>query len=209
MQLTKFGHSCVLLDDGQTKILFDPGVWSEIPDMQVDAIVITHIHKDHFDIDKHANLYKSASKIITQSEVKTELDNYGLASELLEHGQSLKVGTMTLQGFGLDHASIAEDFPKFKNTGYLVNEKIFHPGDSFTVPGVDVELLLLPVSAPWSKVSETMTYLTKVNPKKSFAIHDAFLNSSGLEMYERLLNISGDKIGMQFIQPQIGKIYEI
>ena len=54
MQLTKFTHSCVRLDDGARSVLIDPGVFSEVADAVdgVSAILITHEHPDHVDVGK-------------------------------------------------------------------------------------------------------------------------------------------------------------
>ncbi len=209
MTLTKYGHSCVLIDDGRTKILFDPGSWSDIPDIAVDAIVITHIHGDHIDMKKHGKLFASAPRIITQSEVKVELDRHQVANEIVEDGESVMVGSMTLAGVGSDHAIIHPNLPKFRNTGYLVDGKIFHPGDNLTVPAEPVETLLLPIVAPWSKVEETMNYVSSVQPKRAFAIHDGFINSEGHALFAHFGSVMASQNGMEFIQPELGKIYEI
>jgi L-ascorbate metabolism protein UlaG (beta-lactamase superfamily) len=55
MRLTKFVHSCVLVEDNEKSILFDPGIFSwksglvdvaKLP--QLDTIAISHRHPDHF-----------------------------------------------------------------------------------------------------------------------------------------------------------------
>ena len=59
MRLTKFGHSCVLVEAeerGKPRVaLFDPGGWSELPLDTIDWIddvFISHIHGDHCDPEK-------------------------------------------------------------------------------------------------------------------------------------------------------------
>lgn len=51
MQVTHFGHACVLVDLGTARILIDPGEWSEgfsgLRDLS--GILITHKHSDHLD----------------------------------------------------------------------------------------------------------------------------------------------------------------
>ncbi|MCA1695075.1 MAG: MBL fold metallo-hydrolase, partial [Actinobacteria bacterium] len=46
MEITHFGHSCVLLDTGSARLLIDPGTWSEgFEDLTgLDAVLITHQH---------------------------------------------------------------------------------------------------------------------------------------------------------------------
>ena len=144
MEITKFGHSCVLLDDGQTTLLFDPGMWSSIPDITVDGIIITHIHQDHVDIPNVKVLLerKADVRIITNSEVKAELDKHGIVSEAVEEGGSINIGTFLIEAYGNNHAVIHPDFPTFQNTGYLINETVFHPGDALVVPGKPVTTLV-------------------------------------------------------------------
>ena len=68
------------------------------------------------------------------------------------------------------------------NVGYLVGGAVFHPGDSFVVPEVAVERLLLPLHAPWSKVAEVLDHVVAVRPRHVHQIHDGLLNPTGLKM---------------------------
>lgn len=207
MKITKFGHSCVLLDDGSTKILFDPGVYSEIPELAVDAIIITHVHQDHMDVDKIKKLLSAnKARIITNTETTEELAKSEIESEIVEQGGSATVGTFTLEAFGTEHAIMHAELPKFQNTGYLVNDKIFHPGDALLLPAKELEILFLPIAAPWSKVSETLDYISEVKAKINFPIHDGFINGGGA--FYRFASMWCEKLGLQLIEPELNKEYE-
>jgi len=54
MQLTKFTHACVRLDDGNRSLVLDPGVFSELESALDGAggVLITHEHADHIDADR-------------------------------------------------------------------------------------------------------------------------------------------------------------
>ncbi len=58
MQITHFGHSCLLVEIDGTKVLFDPGNFSHGFDgiSGLDAILITHQHPDHCDVAKLPDL---------------------------------------------------------------------------------------------------------------------------------------------------------
>ena len=56
---------------------------------------------------------------------------------------------------------IHPELPRFFNSGYVVTAgrpHVFHPGDALTPPGEDVDVLLLPSSAPWLKASEAIDF---------------------------------------------------
>jgi len=49
MKITKYIHSCVLVEDGNTKVLFDPGYMSFVEGMvkpedfsDISAVILTH-----------------------------------------------------------------------------------------------------------------------------------------------------------------------
>jgi L-ascorbate metabolism protein UlaG (beta-lactamase superfamily) len=55
MQIKKYLHSCILIEESGKKLLFDPGAFVFIegkfkPEeiVPVDVVVVTHSHPDHF-----------------------------------------------------------------------------------------------------------------------------------------------------------------
>jgi L-ascorbate metabolism protein UlaG (beta-lactamase superfamily) len=119
------------------------------------------------------------AKIFTNQEVAQELVSCAIACELLEHNQSIVVKEVVIEGCGQSHAVIYTSLPILSNTGYLINNRLFIPGDAFTVPSKPVEILALPVCAPWSKVAEVIDYAKQVGPKIVFPIHDGMLKITG------------------------------
>ena len=99
------------------------------------------------------------------------------------------------------HATIHPDIPAVRNVGFLVGGEVFHPGDSFTLPGVQVATLLVPVHAPWLKASEAIDYVREVRPQRAFALHDGMLNDRGLGLVERLFGGEMLDIGAPFRRP--------
>ncbi|GAA3211353.1 hypothetical protein GCM10020256_10070 [Streptomyces thermocoprophilus] len=90
------------------------------------------------------------------------------------------------------HAVIHPDIPRITNVGYLVDGgKVFHPGDALTVPGRPVETLMLPVHAPWNKISEVIDYVREVAPVRAYDIHDALLTDLARPIYDRQIGALG------------------
>ena len=49
MELTKHGHACVAVADGDRRLVIDPGAWTEPSALDgATAVLVTHEHPDHF-----------------------------------------------------------------------------------------------------------------------------------------------------------------
>jgi L-ascorbate metabolism protein UlaG (beta-lactamase superfamily) len=97
---------------------------------------------------------------------------------------------LTIAAVGELHAVIHGDLPRFENTGFVVDAggtRVYHPGDAFTEPGQDVDVLCLPVHAPWSKLAEVVDFGRAVAAPRALAVHDGLLNERGLGLVERLV----------------------
>lgn len=184
MHITKLGHCCLLIKEGELTILTDPGTYSEAQNTLsgIDLILITHEHADHFHIDSLKIVLKNnpEAKIHTVRGVATLLDKDGISYTLLDHGQSVLEKGVLIEGFGKQHADMYPGWPRVDNCGYHIAGRLFYPGDAFTDPGKQVEILALPVAGPWLKLSEAVDYAKKLNPKIAFPVHDGILKQAGV-----------------------------
>ncbi len=189
MRMTKLGHSCVrLARDGQ-QIVLDPGVWSGADALTgANAALITHEHPDHLDTGVvRAALERDPDlELWTNSAVAEQFEVFGDRVHAVGDGDAFTVAGFDVRVYGRDHAVVHPDLPVIPNIGFAVDGKLFHPGDSFTVPGEHVENLLLPISAPWLKASELFDYARTVGPSMSYAIHDEVLNGNGIALIGQL-----------------------
>ena len=171
MKITHYGHSCLLVEDADARLLIDPGSFSTgFENLEgLTAILVTHQHADHLDRAKlPALLARNPEAVLhTDPDTAAQLGN----ARAVHAGDTLDLGT-EVKVFGHDHAVIHPDIPKVTNTGFLVSGRFFHPGDSFTVPEADVEILGLPTAAPWQKLSEAVDYLRAVAPTVAIPIHE-------------------------------------
>jgi hypothetical protein len=117
----------------------------------------------------------------------------------VEPGSSFDAAGFSVRSFGGQHALIHPQIPVVANIGYLVDGNVYHPGDSFIIPdGLSVQTLLVPVHAPWSKVSEVVDFVIAVRAPRAFQIHDALLNDMGLKLVESHVTRLGLKYGTEF-----------
>lgn len=195
MRLTKKTHACIRLEkDGQTLVI-DPGGFSE-QDAAIGAnvILVTHEHPDHFDEDRLRAAMEAnpAARIWTLRSVADQLSAaFPGRVHTVGHGDTFSAAGFDVQVHGELHAVIHPDIPRITNVGYLVNGSLFHPGDALTVPGHPVETLMLPVMAPWNKISEVIDYVREVKPQRAFDIHDALLTDLARPIYDRQIGSLG------------------
>jgi L-ascorbate metabolism protein UlaG (beta-lactamase superfamily) len=202
MHLTKMGHACVRLQahDGFTLVI-DPGSFSA-PDALdgAQAVLITHEHADHLvqeRLQAAAERYPDL-RIWTNRAVASLLGSMGSRVTSVQRGDRFSVGGFDVLAIGELHAMIHPDVPRVLNVGFLINGRVFHPGDAFTLPEQPVDTLLLPVHAPWSKIAEVIDFARAVKPRLAVPIHDALLSDIGLGLVDRLLGPNGPGINAEY-----------
>jgi L-ascorbate metabolism protein UlaG (beta-lactamase superfamily) len=182
MQIVHLGQSCVLAEAASARLLLDPGTLSsgfeELTGL--DAILVTHQHPDHLDIDRLPALMTANPDAVLMADPGSagRLTEAGIAHQVIRPGDKLELAGTTVEVIGGDHGVIHPDIPVVPNNGYLLNDgstAVLHPGDSFDLPGRAVDVLLLPTAAPWLKVSEAVDYLRAVAPPLAVPIHQALL----------------------------------
>ncbi|MFE2378887.1 MBL fold metallo-hydrolase [Streptomyces sp. NPDC059398] len=181
MRLTKHAHACVTLTDGDRTLLIDPGTFTPnaaelIAD--ADAILVTHEHFDHFDeAALRAELARRPGLTVhTTAEAAAKL---GAQAVAVSAGDRIDVAGFQVTVHGEQHALIHEKIPQGQNVGFLVEGRVFHPGDSYSVPEAPVETLLLPTSGPWTKFGEAADFVQAVRPGRSIQIHELMLSELG------------------------------
>ncbi|MFE9412240.1 MBL fold metallo-hydrolase [Streptomyces sp. NPDC006704] len=195
LKLTKKSHACVRLHkDGRTLVI-DPGAFSE-RDAAVgaDAILVTHEHPDHFDEERlRAGLEANpGAEIWTLRSVAGKISGaFPGRVHTVGHGDAFEAAGFDLQVHGELHAVIHPDIPRITNIGFLVDGSLFHPGDALTVPEHPVDTLMLPVMAPWNKISEVIEYVREVKPRRAIDIHDALLTDLARPIYDSQIGSLG------------------
>ncbi len=181
MRLTKFGHACVRIEHDGTTVVLDPGMFTD-PDAVdgADVVLITHEHADHYDL---GNLRAADARILTIASVAAAIRE--AAPDVAERvtvvapGETLDVG-VPVTAVGDMHAVIHRDIPLVHNSGYLLTIRdadgaettIYHPGDALTAPGVPVDVLLAPSSAPWLRSEMAVDFVRAVGAPRNLSIHD-------------------------------------
>jgi L-ascorbate metabolism protein UlaG (beta-lactamase superfamily) len=186
MLVRKLGHACLLIEQDDARLLLDPGIFSS--DLSgitgLTGVLITHQHTDHVDPATLGPLLEANADATVHTDAETVglLAAAGITATAVQAGETLSLGT-EVRVFGQKHAVIHPDVPQIPNVCFLLAGRIFHPGDSLTVPEVDVEILALPAAAPWMKSSEGVDYLRAVRPRAFVPIHDGLLVPRAKPLY--------------------------
>jgi L-ascorbate metabolism protein UlaG (beta-lactamase superfamily) len=194
MELIKHGHACVVLGDGDRRLVVDPGAFTDSSALVgATAVLVTHEHPDHFvpETLRAALDADPALEVWTNKSVAAQLEGQGGRVHVVGHGDAVTVAGFDVHVHGELHAEIHPELPRIPNIGFLVDGLIFHPGDALTVPDEPVATLLLPVHAPWSRTADVIDYVRAVHADQAYAVHDGLLNDTGLGGVARLLGEGG------------------
>lgn len=199
MHVTKYSHSCIRIE-GAGVLVVDPGSFSERAALVgADAVLITHEHIDHLDPDAVAEAKRARPdlQVYAHPDVLPKLAALGDgAVTTVQPGQTFTAAGLDVRAYGGQHAIIHPDIPRIANLAYLVSDgstNLYHPGDSFVVPAdTGVDILFVPIAAPWLKISETIDFVRQVKPARSFALHDALVTEAGATIVDtHLSKLSG------------------
>lgn len=165
-RLTYVGHATVLLRLGGTAIVTDPvlGAWlgplrrhgapaqSELPEA-VDAVLISHLHRDHFDLPSLRRFPPSAPVVVPRG--AGALASKAGAEDIREvrSGESVSVGTLTVTAVPAIHDNRRGHWgARADPLGYLIaggGARVYFAGDTDLFPGMadlsPLDLALLPV----------------------------------------------------------------
>ncbi len=195
MTIQKFLHSCLLVTVNGRKLLIDPGTFSFIEEKTspeaigpVDVILLTHEHPDHFFPDALRRLLAlGPATIVTHPVLAEKVRAAGFVCEVIADGAMAFFAGFEIMSFPAPHGALP--IPTPSNVGFLINQKLFHPGDTLDfVLASPPDILALPVAGPWLTVKQAVDAATRLKPKTVIPIHDAIIKDFMLErMYENLV----------------------
>ncbi|QAY59733.1 MBL fold metallo-hydrolase [Microbacterium protaetiae] len=199
MKLTKHAHACVVVEDRGVRILIDPGTFTpNARDLlaQADAVLITHDHFDHFDLDAVRDALQTRPQLTVfgPSAVIQALTASGIEGARLHRvadGEQLTVAGIDVTVVGGPHALIHDGISVPDNAGYLIAGTVYHPGDAYAVPATQVDTVLVPSSGPWTKVGDAIDFVRAIAPRQTVPIHEAMLSEIGIGSFARFLGPDG------------------
>ncbi|HYI23102.1 MAG TPA: MBL fold metallo-hydrolase [Candidatus Limnocylindrales bacterium] len=165
-EVTFLGHSTVLVEMGGIRVLTDPVLFDRVTILRravstlpaelyrdIDAVVISHLHLDHFDMSSLRLLGKATPLIVPRGAGRLLVSaGFSDVTELAV-GASVVVSDLVITATPATHSGFRPPFgPSAEAIGYLLdhaNERVYFAGDTDLFPEMveltDIDLALLPV----------------------------------------------------------------
>ena len=203
MKISKYVHSCLLVEESNTTILIDPGNYSELDTdslEKLDFILITHEHEDHM----HIPLIKKAVEKFPDVQI---ISNSSVAEILGKEGLKVSTeGNEFIEVKKVKHEKVIGDTPK--NVLFRIFNKLTHPGDSHSFEST-TEILALPIQAPWGSYVAAIEKAIKLKPKVVIPIHDwQWRDEAREKLYEMAVTYLS-KHGIEFKSVETGDVVEV
>jgi len=191
MRITHLGHSCLLVETSGQRILIDPGTFSPgIADVTgLHVILVTHQHGDHVDLQRLPAVLEAnpQARLYAEPQAAAVMEKAGIAAEHTVSGEVLTFGRVQVTPVGEQHALINEALPRVANLGVVLRSEgepsVFHPGDAYDAEPGQVDILALPLNAPWTASRDTAAFAERISPRVVVPIHDALLSAIGRRLY--------------------------
>ncbi len=206
MKITKYDHACLFLEDNGNKLVIDPGCFSKLPDdlHGINVVVVTEEHVDHYDLDNLKRILDQspAATIYSTTKVVETLGTEKIEAKAMTGKQTIQDSGFTISFYETDHAPIYQNTP-CKSLSVKINDALYYPSDTFQAINDEVEVLALPTSGPWFKVSEAVDLANAVKSKKLLPTHNGLNNDTGHNVTHHFLqtHITDSTRELIFLQP--------
>lgn len=181
MKVTKYPQSCLLLEKAGWRIVIDPGSFFverfKREDLgNVQAVLYTHQHFDHYDPDLAQAFLKDNVPLYGNADVCGLI---GQSARLVESGKFFEVAGFKIEPRDIEHFTTPTMPLPPQNTGYIIDGTFLHPGDGINPSGLQVSDLGLPIGGPTAEafVTTQAAFARAVGAKRVIPIHYDFFKA--------------------------------
>lgn len=182
MKVTKYPQSCLVVEVRGVRMLIDPGsfVSKKYPVTEllpIDAILITHEHADHIDPLYLADIVgKTAVAVYCNASTAKLLGD--LATNIVKDGDVFMVDGVAVIARELPHVKLVNGSDGPQNTGYVIANTLFHPGDGIKIDNLQITTLAVPIAGPDISPRDVCDFVESVGAKKVIPIHNDYFKAN-------------------------------
>lgn len=174
MKITKYPQSCLLLEKDGSRILIDPGSfaaskYSAQDFLPLDGVLVTHEHGDHADSTLLEAFAAASVRIVANESVAQKLADIQI--ELIEDHGDIQVGYFSIRAHELPHCLMVDGSEGPQNTGFIIDEQFFHPGDGISTEGVNVKVAAIPIAGPDVSPHDAYAFIESLGVKTVIPVH--------------------------------------
>ena len=165
-QITFIGHATLLVEIDGVRLLTDPVLRDGVANLQrrsmpvrnslyqdIDAVLISHLHRDHLDIPSLRMLGRETNLILPSGSTELLLNKGFSDIKEMSAGDTTKIGAVSIHATHAEHHGKHPPFgPTADCLGFLIegSQTVYFPGDTDLFPGMadladGLDVALLPV----------------------------------------------------------------
>lgn len=218
MRLTKYVQSTVSIEHEGALVLIDPGKYNfedgryEHRDFtDVDVLIITHSHGDHFDLEATKHIYGQCScPIFTVDEVARILREHGISAEVLAVGSSTKIAGITITATEADHVVRGEVIDVFGVLLEASEGSVYHAADTMYLenkPYADIVFVPINNRGVSMGIEDAARFVREIAPKAAVPIHyDSPKDQGRVDPYAFAEHLSNTEIDVRVLE--IGESFQ-
>jgi L-ascorbate metabolism protein UlaG (beta-lactamase superfamily) len=179
VRLTKYPQSCLVVEhEAGGRLLIDPGnvamdahAFADFG--TVDAVLFTHAHPDHFDPRAVAAILDRGLPIHANADVCGKVDG---PTTTVGDGDTFTAAGFQISARDMTHVQMVDGSAGPPNTGYVLDGRLLHPGDSLQVGGLSVDAIAVPIAGPSVSFRDSYVAVERTGASTAVPIHyDVFL----------------------------------